>query len=77
MSSAFNSIDYDLHSGNEIKKLIEARLEELRVKLETHDMIERDTQQTRGAIRELRQLLRDKPPVVHATRYGNTSFTRG
>lgn len=69
MSSAFTAMNFDSVEGRRLKAIIEERLEEARVKLEDVNLSERDTQATRGSIRELRNLLRGSAHHVSAPRY--------
>jgi len=57
MLNAFNSIDFTTPEGAKLRERLSQRLEELRGQLEASDMDERATNQTRGAIREIKNLL--------------------
>ena len=76
MSNAFNAMDFDSNVGAQLKKIIEGRLDELRRQLEDPTMSDRDTQATRGAIQELRRMLRPAPPQVTTPRYGGMDFSQ-
>lgn len=75
MSAIFNTMDFESAVGVRLKTFIETRLGELSVKLEDQQMDFASTQATRGAIKELRSLLRPAPQHVSTPRYGNMNFT--
>jgi hypothetical protein len=74
MSNAFVVIDFESVPGQALKQLLEVRVEELRTKLEDVSLTERDTQAVRGALVELRSLLRPAPQQVTSLRYSGMSF---
>jgi hypothetical protein len=74
MSNPFQVIDFETLAGQALKRQLEARVEELRAKLEDVALSERDTQATRGALAEIRKLLRPAPQHVATPRYSGMSF---
>ncbi|MEY4931697.1 MAG: hypothetical protein RLZZ403_17 [Pseudomonadota bacterium] len=76
MSNPFIAIDFDTVPGQAMKALLEGRIEELRAKLEDVSLTERDTQAVRGALTELRTLLRPTPQHVPSLRYSGMSFNK-
>jgi len=69
MSSVFDTINFTTETGVKVKAIISERLEELRAALESPNMGELETAKTRGAIAELKQLLRVAPPMQAPLRY--------
>ena len=77
MSNPFQVIDFDTLAGQVLKRQLEDRVEQLRDKLEDVSLSERDTQATRGALAEIRSLLRPAPQHVTSPRYSGMEFSRG
>jgi hypothetical protein len=67
--SAFDTIDFTGKEGAAIRERLLHRLSELRSRLEDPGLSDRETQVTRGAIQEIKGLLREPVPVVNAPRY--------
>ena len=63
--SPFDGIDFNTPVGDKVRQLLEQRLAELRTKLEGITMTEAETQQARGAILELKSLLK---PAMRITK---------
>lgn len=77
MSGAFDVIDFTTQQGVKLKARLEGRLAELREQLEGTAMGEAQTNQVRGAISELKALLRKAPPIVNSPVYSGMDFRRG
>ena len=67
--SPFESIDFTTPEGAKLRKMLTARCDELRSQLESTEMSERDTMLTRGALRELKSLLKAPAQVVKLPSY--------
>jgi hypothetical protein len=65
----FDTINLQTDDGAKLKRLLSARLDELRNQLESPTMGDRETQATRGAIAEIKRLLSVAPPHVAPLRY--------
>jgi len=63
--SPFDFIDFTTPEGAKLGRMLSARCDELRSQLENPDLSERDTQLTRGALRELKTLM--KKPAQRVT----------
>ncbi len=66
---AFDVIDFRTAEGHKLGEFLRRRLEELRGQLEDPAASNDTTQQTRGAIREIRALLRERPQTLVSPRY--------
>lgn len=77
--SQFDGINFASPEGQKIKRFIESRLIELRNQLESPTMSEKETQTARGAIQELKRLIRDPAVVVNTPAYSGPirQFTAG
>jgi hypothetical protein len=67
--SAFDSIDFESTEGARIKVMLEARLQELRVKNDDVGLGERETAFTRGCISETKKWLAGAKPIVPLQSY--------
>ena len=76
MSNAFDAIDYATPAGQQIKARLEDRLGQLRAKLEDQNLAERETQAVRGAIGEIKSLLRGPATPVFTPGYSNMDFNK-
>ncbi len=65
----FDTVNLQTEEGAKLKRLLLSRLDELRAKLESPELSERDTALTRGAIAEIKRLLNEAPPYVAPLRY--------
>jgi len=66
---AFKVIDFATAEGHKLAQHLQQRLEELRAQLEDPAASNDKTQQTRGAIREIRALLAERPQTLVSPRY--------
>jgi hypothetical protein len=62
-------VNFDTDEGRQLKKQLLSRLDELKNRLESPELTERDTAVTRGAIGEIKRLLSVAPPHVAPLRY--------
>ncbi len=66
---AFQVIDFRTAEGHKLKQHLEQKLGELCARLEDASLSNDATQQTRGAIREIRALLAERPQTLVSPRY--------
>lgn len=66
---AFHAIDFTTTEGAKLKRILLARLSEQRDKLDDPGLLEKDTALIRGAIVELKHLLKEAMPVAQVPSY--------
>ena len=68
------TLSFESQEGASNRRIIEARIEVLRVQLESVEMDFPTTQATRGAIKELRKMVSPAMPVITSPQYSGMSF---
>ena len=69
----FSAIDFNAPGGAKLKRLLEDRLDELRLKNDNPLLTDRESQLIRGALMEIKRLLSPVMPVLSTPDYGNNS----
>jgi hypothetical protein len=69
----FQGIDFNAPGGTQLRKMLEARLEELRIKNDSPELTDRESQVIRGGLLEIKRLLAPTPPFVKSLDYGSNS----
>ncbi len=68
------AMSFESAEGQQLKRIIEERLSILRTQLESPTLQERETQEKRGAIAELRRMLQPAMPHLASPRYSGMDF---